>query len=156
MTIYTLKLTKKKIVAFILIVAVLIAAIIIAVPSRSAGTKQTAAANGINGSDDCVAYAKSLGYTVETEPADSRKVTIPKEFDDVYQKYNGIQRACGFDLQEYSGKTVMLYTFYVTNYDGFDDVLLDLLVYKNKIIGGAVYTADIAGFMHGLEENPTL
>ena len=161
MTIYTFKLSKRKIVAFILAVAVIIAAIIMIVPGRDSAAlggktnvQAGGAVGGIKGNSDCVEYIKSLGYEVNTEPADTRKVTIPKEFDEVYLRYNEIQKDNGFDLSEYCSKGVTLYTFYVTNYEGYSDVLLDLLVYKSRIIGGAVYTASIDGFMHGLCPNP--
>ena len=160
MTIYTFKLSKQKIITAVLIVAAVIAAIILLVPNRGAetagsGTVATATSAKVKSSADCVDYAASLGYAVQPEAADTRQVTIPKEFDEIYTKYNALQTENGYDLEKYCGKGVTLYTFYVTNYSGYDDVLLDLLVYKNKVIGGAVYTAAIDGFMHGLMSNPS-
>ena len=61
-----------------------------------------------------------------------------------------MQKECGFDLQKYAGKKVELTTFRVTNWPSGEDVLADVLVYKKKVIGGAVYTASVDGFMQGL------
>lgn len=162
MTIYTFKLSKKKIAAVILAIAVVIAAIIILLPggdgqaSRTNGaSSQTVSGKSVKTDADIADYIKALGYQVTPEPADVRMVTIPKTFDDVYTRYNEIQLENGFDLAKYGGKGVTLRTYCVTNYQGYDDVLLDILIYKNKVIGGAVYTASLDGFMHGLVTNPS-
>ena len=44
-----------------------------------------------------------------------------------------------------------LSTWAVTNWPDGEAVLVDVLVYKNKVIGGAVYTASVEGFMYGLQ-----
>ena len=38
----------------------------------------------------------------------------------------------------------------MTNWPSDEQVLVDVLVYKKKVIGGAVYTAAVDGFMQGL------
>ena len=43
-----------------------------------------------------------------------------------------------------------LTTFRVTNWPDEEEVLADDLVYKKKVIGGAIYTAAVDGFMKGL------
>ena len=48
------------------------------------------------------------------------------------------------------GKTVMKYSYRITNYEGCDgEVYATLLVYKNRVIGGDVASAALDGFMHG-------
>ena len=47
-------------------------------------------------------------------------------------------------------KKVDLSTWTVTNWPDGEEVLVDVLVYKDKVIGGAVYTASVEGFMYGL------
>ena len=49
-----------------------------------------------------------------------------------------------------AGKKVELTTLHVTNWPDGEEVLADVLVYKKKVIGGAVYTASVDGFMQGL------
>lgn len=147
MNIYTFKLTKKHILAVILALAVLTALLILLIPSREA--KPTSAPVKVKTQEDCIRFLAELGYEVEQVEA-PRQVLIPKTFDKVYQTYNDLQKDCGYDLLPFAGKKVELTTYRVTNYTGGEEVLLDLLVSRHKVIGGAVYTAAVDGFMHGL------
>ena len=103
--------------------------------------------------DERTAFLAELGYEVESTPTESVEVTIPDEFDKVFAAYNQLQKQMGLDLGRYKGKKVMRYTYKVTNYDGYNDtVFANLLVHKNKIIGGDVCSADPNGFAHGLKK----
>ena len=155
MFILTAKLNKKRLLALVILAAVALAALILSLSDRpeasaALGSGQ-ASAKGIKTNEDRLAYVQSLGYAVEEQPSRSQEVMIPSEFDQVYQEYNGLQKECGFDLEKYRGKQVMLYTYTVQNYPDEPEVMLDLLVYRNRVIGGAVYSAALDGFMHGLE-----
>jgi hypothetical protein len=148
MNIYTFKLTKKHIVAAVLVVAALIALLILAVPGGEA--EETGASVKIQTPQDCVQYLTQMGYQLDAASCRSKKVQIPKTFDAVYETYNDLQKECGFDLSRYAGKKVDLSTWTVTNWPDGEAVLVDVLVYKDKVIGGAVYTASVEGFMYGL------
>ena len=150
MNIYTFKLTKKHIVGANLVAAALVALLILAIPGGEE-TVQTGAAVTVKTQEDCVRYLTELGYQLDAASGESKKVQIPKTFDAVYEAYNQMQRDCGFDLAKYAGKKVELTTFKVTNWPEEETVLVDVLVYKNKVIGGAVYTAAVDGFMYGLQ-----
>ena len=149
MNIYTFRLTKKHMVAAVLAVAALVGLLILLLPGDK--TAETGAAVNIKTSEDCVQYLTRLGYQLDAASCRSKKVQIPKEFDAVYQTYNDMQKECGFDLAKYAGKKVDLSTWTVTNWPSEEAVLVDVLVYKNKVIGGAVYTASVEGFMYGLQ-----
>ncbi len=148
MNIYTFKLTKKHIVAAILVVAALVALLILLLPGKQAET--TGVTVTIKEPADCAEYLRQLGYETDSATAETRTVQIPKTFDAVYETYNQMQKDCGFDLQKYAGKRVELSTFHVTNWPTGEEVLADVLVYKKKVIGGAIYTAAVDGFMQGL------
>ena len=148
MNIYTFKLTKKHIVAAILVVAALVALLILLLPGKQAQT--TGVTVTIKEPADCAEYLRQLGYETDSAAAETRTVQIPKTFDAVYETYNQMQKDCGFDLQKYAGKRVELSTFHVTNWPTGEEVLADVLVYKKKVIGGAIYTAAVDGFMQGL------
>lgn len=148
MNIYTFKLTKKHIVAAVLVAAALIALLILAVPGGEA--EETGASVKIQTPQDCVQYLTQMGYQLDAASCRSKKVQIPKTFDAVYETYNDLQKECGFDLSRYAGKKVNLSTWTVTNWPDGEAVLVDVLVYKDKVIGGAVYTASVEGFMYGL------
>ena len=148
MNIYTFKLTKKHIVAAILVIAALVALLILLLPGKQAET--TGVTVTIKEPADCAEYLRQLGYETDSATAETRTVQIPKTFDAVYETYNQMQKDCGFDLQKYAGKRVELSTFHVTNWPTGEEVLADVLVYKKKVIGGAIYTAAVDGFMQGL------
>lgn len=97
-----------------------------------------------------VEFLKSFGYDVAQEPVDARKVTIPREFNEVYTKYNTMQKAQGFDLKPYRGRECWQYVYLVNNYpNSTKEIHATLLVYEGVIIGGDVSCAEIDGFMHG-------
>ena len=93
----------------------------------------------------------SLGWvTNEVSPVEE-EVIIPKEFDEIYTKYNNLQKKQNLDLKKYRGKTVTKYTYFIKNYpDMRENVRLTLLVKKGKIIGGDVCSLGLNGFMHTL------
>ena len=64
-----------------------------------------------------------------------------------------MQKAGGFDLSKYKNREVERYTYTVTNYEGYEGtVYANLIVYRGKVIGGDVCSADADGFCHGLEK----
>ena len=78
---------------------------------------------------------------------------MPSEFDRVFASYNEIQKRQGLDLTKYAGRKVMRYTYEITNYEGEEGkVYANILVYRNKVIGGDICSARVDGFIHGFEK----
>ena len=76
-----------------------------------------------------------------------------ESFDKVFAAYNEIQRAQGLDLSKYKKKELTRYTFEVTNYaDHEGTVYANVLVYRNKVVGGDICSAELSGFVHGFEK----
>ena len=146
MNIYTFTVKKRYLIAA---AAVLVLLLVLLILPRGRA-ESTAGSMKIRSQSDCESYLSQLGYQVEESTAQCRAVVIPAEFDAVYTAYNEMQKSCGYDLAPWAGKKAQLYTFTVTNYPGDDAVLADVLVAKHRIIGGAVYTAAVDGFMVGL------
>ncbi|MBR5322571.1 MAG: DUF4830 domain-containing protein [Clostridia bacterium] len=104
----------------------------------------------IKTNDDRVDFLEQFGWTVSETPVDEQKVTIPKEFDKILLSYNEFQRQMGLDLAKYKGKDVMRYTYEVTNYPEYEGrVYANVLIYRNKVIGGDICSADSKGFLQG-------
>lgn len=104
-------------------------------------------------SADAANFLAQFGWTVDGGNAKSVKVTIPAEFDKVFAAYNEIQRAQGLDLSKYKKKEITRYTFEVTNYPSYEGkVYANVLVYRNKVVGGDICSADVSGFVHGFEK----
>jgi hypothetical protein len=73
---------------------------------------------------------------------------MPKDFDRVVTEYNELQRRQGLDLSKYTGKRVTRYTYEVKNYEGYEGtVYVNLLVYRDKVIGCDISSADPTGFV---------
>ena len=98
-----------------------------------------------------ITFLKSYGWEVSEEPSEVVSVVIPQTFGDVYENYNAIQTAQGFDLTKYQGKRVKRYTYEISNYPtGETGVQAGLLIYKNTVVGGEVLSSQLGGFIHGL------
>ncbi len=101
---------------------------------------------------DVANFLAQFGWSVDASSVEKQEVTLPDEFDKVLAGYNEIQRAQGLDLSKYKKKKITRYTFEVTNYNGYEGkVLANVLVYRNKVIGGDICSADVSGFVHGFE-----
>lgn len=100
-----------------------------------------------------VEYLRSYGWEVEEEAEAIEEIVIPKEFNDVFEKYNEIQKAQGFDLEKQKGQRVKRYTYVVTNYpDEPDYVRANLFICKDKVVAGDICSLRVKdGFLHGLK-----
>ena len=97
-----------------------------------------------------IAFLAQFGWEVIPTPTESTTVAIPGEFDKVFAEYNELQKKQGLDLSKYASRTVERYTYTVTNYPDFEGtVLANLLIFRGRVIGGDICSADQAGFIHG-------
>ena len=102
---------------------------------------------------DGMEFLAQFGWEVDPAPVESTTVTIPAEFDKIFLAYNELQREQGLDLSKYKRKQVTRYTFKVTNYEGYEGtVYANVLVYRNRVVGGDICSADATGFVQGFEK----
>ena len=145
----TAKLDRNKVLIALGAVAIAILAIILLF---GGGSEPTATTANLSSNDARVEYLKSLGWEVHAAPAESGQVRIPTDSSEVYDRYNDLQKAQGFDLTRYAGKTVSRYVYKVTNYPGATEpVYATLLIYKNKVIGGDIVNTAPTGAIQGLQ-----
>lgn len=135
-------LTKKSIA--VVLAAVVLALILI-------GQLLTVSSGSIDAStnEKRVQYLKSLGFSVDETAQSVKETVLPMEFGDVYKKYNNLQRKAGFDLSNYRGKTVMVYTYLLLQ-DG--ETAVHLMVCDGKVIGGDIASLKIDGEMKPLSK----
>ena len=146
----TAKVDPKKIAIILGAVAVLILAVILLF---GGGSTETAAPD-LSSNSARVEYLKGLGWAVNAAAVESGQVRIPTEMTEVYERYNDLQKAQGFDLSRFAGKTVMRYVYKVTNYpNATEPVYATLLIYKNQVIGGDVTDSAPNGAIRGLLKN---
>ena len=102
---------------------------------------------GINNAADTAEmrtdFLKSLGYSPDEQSEESEDILIPAEFSDVYKNYNDLQKESGCDLSLYKGAACTRYTYIDTE----TGRRLNLIVYKNRIIGGDSCTPSLTGDM---------
>lgn len=98
-------------------------------------------------------FLQSFGWTVDAQAVETREVMIPAQFNDVYENYNAMQQAQGFDLRPYAGEVCTQYKYHITNYPGETEVYATLLVRGRFIIGGDVACSKASGFMHGFAKD---
>lgn len=107
----------------------------------------------VKSNEDRIKFLEQFGWNVVSEPIESEEVVIPAEFDKVFAGYNEIQKSQGLDLGKYKKKKLTRYTYEVTNYEGYDGkVLANILVYRNKVVGGDICSAESDGFLRGFEK----
>ena len=100
--------------------------------------------------DDRIKIANMLGWEIDGEPLEIEEIIIPDKFDEVYTKYNELQKSVGFDLEKHKGDKCKRYCYKVKNYKGENDVVMNMIVYKNKLIGGDISSRELGGFMKPL------
>jgi len=162
MFIYSVKAQKIKLWASLTASAVIITSVVFLTPKGerdyqypegslpSVMTLSSSDFKNIETNEDRIEFLKKYGWEVESEPREIAEVDIPVNFDAVYEKYNQLQIGEGLDLEKYKGKSVKRYTYLVSNYEYEGTVLANLLIYKNRVIGGDICSAKLDGFVHGL------
>lgn len=122
-------------------------------PEEESGVTVSYRYDKVKSADDAAAFLGQFGWVVDAGSAETRQVTIPAEFDKIFAGYNEMQKAQGLDLSKYKKKAVTRYTFTVTNYEDYRGaVYANVLVYRNRVIGGDICSADVSGFVHGFEK----
>lgn len=97
-----------------------------------------------------IAFLQSFGWQVAEEPEEVMEVLIPKEFDEVYTRYNALQKEQSCDLTRYAGRRCKRYSYSVANYPGQNEnIRANLLIYNGRIVGGDVCSLSADGFMQG-------
>ncbi len=153
MVIVSAKVSKRKILIGIVAAVCIIALLVVlcrkadqpAQPEETPAQTLKAATN-----EDRLAFLASFGWQVREAPTETQEVRIPKEFNEVFTRYNQLQQSQGFDLSDYAGKTAKRYVYAITNYPGgSQDFYATVLVCQNKIIGGDVTSTAEGGAMHG-------
>ena len=117
------------------------------------GKAKTTAANvGIKAetNEQRIAFLESFGWAVDASPTETQEVRIPGEPNEVFERYNELQKLHGYDLSDYAGKHVKRYVYRVTNHPDADgNYQATVLIYRGKVIGGDIASTDAGGKMHG-------
>lgn len=160
MFIYTVKANTLKFFAVILAAAaILVSVVVISNSNEILTTKAIAEAtkdikyDKIKSEEDRRTFLEQFGWSVEDDEIEAVKMKLPVEFDRIMTEYNDLQKTQGLDLQKYKGREIERFTYKVTNYPDYDGtVLANVIIYRNRVIGGDVCSADVTGFIHGFSK----
>jgi len=151
MFVMTTKVNLKKILIILAAVVGVILALVLIFSGGSDDSVPTGAPV-VSGNDARVKFLTDLGWEVSASPAESGQVLIPQEQNQVFERYNDLQKSQGYDLTQYAGKKVMRYVYKVNNYpNATEPVYATLLVYKNKVIGGDITDTAAKGVIQGFK-----
>ena len=93
---------------------------------------------------------KEMGYDdVSEKPVEVVEITLPTEFNDVYEKYNALLKESGYDLSLYKGKKCKRYTYLIPS----QNARANILVSDGKIIGGDISGITLDGIMIPIKSN---
>ena len=150
MFIYSVRASTVKFFAFVILTLALVLGAV------SLGEEQSVLASGagteidysgIKTPEDRVAFIGRFGVRVDADSEESCPFTMPESFDRVIVGYNELQKRQGLDLSKYAGKRVTRYTYEVENYKSEEQVLVNLFVYRGKVVACDISTADPEGFV---------
>ncbi len=102
---------------------------------------------GMRSNGDRVEFIEGFGVMVKDEPKTEEVFSAPDSFDRVIAGYNEIQKAQGLDLTKYRGKRITHYVYEVENYAKDGEVIVNLYVYKQRIIGCDLSSSDGGGVL---------
>ena len=155
MKMLTLRLKPKSLFGLILVLTGVIVIVITFTSNHIKSSERVMSSVTLETNDQREEYLTSLGWEFKTN-CDEKQVQIPSEFNDVYTRYNEIQKSQGFDLEPYKGQEVTVYTYNITNYAGYENrdcIYANLIVCNNMLIGGDVCSTSVSdGFMQALKK----
>jgi hypothetical protein len=143
---------RKRSLSLILLFSLLLTAVSCGGTESPANDDTQTAAPSLASNDGRVKFLESLGWQVTASPKESGQVRIPEASDEVFDRYNALQKSQGYDLTPFAGKTVMRYVYQVKNFpNATDPVYATLLIYKDQVIGGDITDTAPTGAIQGLK-----
>ena len=150
MLIMTTKVDKRKILIAAAAILAAIAGLLFLGGGETAPTASVSTAPAADTNDARVQFLTDLGWEVTASPTESTEVRIPTKSDEVFDRYNALQKSQGYDLSKFAGKKVMRYVYEITNFPGAKEpVYATVLVYKDRIIGGDITDTTPGGKVQG-------
>lgn len=101
-----------------------------------------------------ISYIENLGWKIEQRPAEISHITLPEDFDIIYQTYNALQKESNFDLTAYKGQRVARYSYRVLNHaqSGQEEIRANVFVLHQQVVAADISTASAGGFMHAITD----
>ncbi len=150
MYVISVKFNMKKFLSAVAVICVAVAIFCVAFPQRSSDVLSSKVDKSGKTTQEHIDFLNAYGYNITEKPVQIQEIIIPQEFSSDYEKYNECQKLSGFDLSRFKGYRVKKYTYKVLNYtDSSDEVVANIFIYNDKIIGGDISSTTLGGFVHG-------
>lgn len=152
MTVWKIKLSPRwRIAVCVAMLAIFTALCVVSAMGAMTDNEETASGASVKNEQAAADYLRAVGEE-DAAQLSCERITIPEQFDEVYEEYNGMQRQSGFELSEYKGKDALRFTFALTRHDASYAVLL---VRDCAVIGGHYSNGEYGGEYLPLEKNGT-
>lgn len=144
MFVVSMKTSKVKIILFFVFLAIIAVSALLLFSAQKTSATVSEGGISLRASDykEREKFLSQFGWEFDLEPYAVKEVTIPWEFDDVYNEYNAIQKRQDFDLEKYKGQIVKKWTYNINNYPEYegekDRVQANLLIYNGNVIGADI------------------
>lgn len=149
MLIWTAKFSKKKAVAAVIFMGVVMAVLIVLM-GRTPEEAETPRPQ-LTSNVQRVEYLRSLGWEVEEEPIETLQFLFPEKLEEPYLSYNELQLPQGFDLRECLGRQVSRYTYAVLNHPSrAEGVQANLYLCEGVPAAGDLFCPGSEGFQDPL------
>ena len=149
MLIWTAKFSKKKAVAAVIFMGVVMAVLIVLM-GRTPEEAETPRPQ-LTSNVQRVEYLRSLGWEVEEEPIETLQFLFPEKLEEPYLSYNELQLPQGFDLRECLGRQVSRYTYAVLNHPSrAEGVQANLYLCEGDPAAGDLFCPGSGGFQDPL------
>ncbi len=137
--------TGKKFILFIILAALVIMAVYLLSAAKAAADDDIYFSMSSNA--ERVEFLNKQGWIVSPDPVSKEEITIPAEFNELYEQYDEFQDEQGFDLDDYKGKEAVIYVYNVLNYPGYpENVTANLIIVNNRLVGGEITLNEEGGF----------
>ena len=83
---------------------------------------------------DHLSFLRSIGCEAAAAPMAVEEILLPDKADTPFETYNALQQQAGFDLSDYCGKRVKVWSYMVTC--GNRPAVAHLYVYRDRLVGG--------------------
>jgi len=149
MHILAIKFNKKTAILTVVLSALVLIGIVM-LAGAFTGMQEASQLMSVRNEKQRIAYLEQNGWLVETPALSEERVVIPRTFSEIFDAYNQLQLEQGFDLSQYCGTEVELYTYRVKNFENDDYIIAQMYVSHGIVIGGDVHSTALDGFMVGL------
>ncbi len=99
--------------------------------------------------DERINIASVYGYDISDAEEIESHIDLSLISGDIFSDYNELQNICGFDLSDYSDKTVVRYSYIIDN----GNLEIGLLCYNGRLIGGDVFVFSEGEYLSLTYEN---